>query len=140
MKVILPADGSDFTKKALAFLVTHENLCGPTDELLVLNVQPPMPPRVKSIVGATAVKDYHREEAERVLSPIEKFLKRHRISYRVQWVVGHAAAEILKATQREEAHMIVMGTHGHGLLGTVVMGSVAQRVVAEAEVPVLLVK
>lgn len=140
MKIILPADGSEFTKKALAFLVTHENLCGPSDELLVLNVQAPMPPRVKTMVGANTVKDYHREEAERVLNPIEKFLKRHRISYRVQWAVGHAAAEILKAAKKEEAHMIVMGTHGHGLLGTVVMGSVAQRVVSEADVPVLLVK
>lgn len=140
MKIILPADGSDFTKKALAFLVTHENLCGPSDEVLVLNVQAPMPPRVKTMVGANTVKDYHREEAERVLSPIEKFLTRHRLNYRVQWAVGHPATEILKAAKKEGAHMIIMGTHGHGLLGTVVMGSVAQRVVSEADVPVLLVK
>jgi nucleotide-binding universal stress UspA family protein len=36
--------------------------------------------------------------------------------------------------------MVVMGTHGHGLLGTAVMGSVAQRVVVDSDVPVLLVK
>jgi len=36
--------------------------------------------------------------------------------------------------------MIVMGTHGHGLLGRALMGSVAQKVVAETDVPVLLVK
>jgi nucleotide-binding universal stress UspA family protein len=36
--------------------------------------------------------------------------------------------------------MIVMGTRGHGLLGRAVMGSVAQRVLIDAEVPVLLVK
>ena len=40
----------------------------------------------------------------------------------------------------EKAHLIVMGTHGHGLLGRAVMGSVAQRVLTEAELPVLLVK
>jgi nucleotide-binding universal stress UspA family protein len=33
-----------------------------------------------------------------------------------------------------------MGTHGHGLLGRAVMGSVAQRVLTESDAPVLLVK
>lgn len=46
----------------------------------------------------------------------------------------------MDAAHREKAHLIVMGTHGHGLLGRVLMGSVAQRVVADCDVPVLLVK
>ena len=33
-----------------------------------------------------------------------------------------------------------MGTHGHSPIGQMLMGSVAQRVVAECDVPVLLVK
>ena len=140
MKILFPADGSKYTKKALAFLVTHENFCGPDDQLLVLNVQPPMPPRVKGMVGASAVNQYHQEEAARVLDPIEKFLKRHRLNHTVRSVVGLAAQEIIKAVIKEEAHMVVMGTHGHGLLGRAMMGSVAQRVVTDSPVPVLLVR
>lgn len=140
MKMILPADGSDYTKKALAFLVTHENLCGPDDELLVLNVQAAMPPRVKRMVGAAAVQGYHQSEAQRVLDPIERFLKRHPLHYSCHWTVGHPATEILKTAEKEKAHMIVMGTHGHGMLGSAVMGSVAQRVVSDAQIPVLLVR
>lgn len=140
MKIILPADGSDFTKKALAYLMTHENLCGPNDELVVLNVQAPMPPRVKRMVGSASVNNYHEEEAKRVLDPIERFLKRHSVHYTCRWTVGVPSQEILKAIGKEKAHMVVMGTHGHGLLGTAIMGSVAQRVVADADVPVLLVK
>ena len=41
MKIVFAADGSASTKKALAFLVTHESLAGADDELFVLNVQPP---------------------------------------------------------------------------------------------------
>jgi nucleotide-binding universal stress UspA family protein len=140
MKFLMAVDGSSYTKKALAFLVTHEGLCGPSDELLVLNVQAPMPSRVKRMVGASTVNDYYADEAGKVLKPIERFLAKHKLNSKAFWVIGTAANEVLNATRREKAHMIVMGTRGHGLLGRAVMGSVAQRVLTDAEVPVLLVK
>ncbi len=140
MKILFAADGSKYTKKALAFLVTHESLAGPDGEVVVLNVQAPVPGRVRSMLGAAEVAAYHAEESQKVLAPIERFLKRHKIAFKTAGVVGAPTAEILRATKREKAHMIVMGTHGHGLLGRAVMGSVAQRVVTDADVPVLLVK
>ena len=140
MKILFAADGSKYTKKALAFLVNHDSLAGASDELVVLNVQMPFPGRVKTMVGSATVAAYHKDEAEKVLSPIEKLLKRHKLKFRVTTVVGAPAAEIVRAAQREKAHMIVMGTLGLGLLGRAVMGSVAQRVVADSDVPVLLVK
>ena len=140
MKIVFAADGSACTKKALAFLVNHQNLAGADDELFVFNVQPPLPPSVALMVRSEAADDSHRDEANKVLDPIKLFLDRHPIRYRCDWVVGSPAEEIVKVTRREQAHMIVMGTHGHGLLGRIVMGSVAQRVVADCDVPVLLVK
>jgi nucleotide-binding universal stress UspA family protein len=139
MKVLLAADGSKFTKKALAFLVTNDSLCS-GDELVVLHVQPPVPPRVKTMLGAAVVRDYHRDEARKVLDPIERFLKRHDIRFTTTWLVGPPVDEILAAARRSKAQLIAMGTHGHGLLGRVLMGSVAQRVLAGSTVPVLLVK
>ena len=52
MKVLLAADGSKYTKKALAFLVNHESLVNSNDELFVLNVQLPVPGRVTSMLGS----------------------------------------------------------------------------------------
>lgn len=140
MKVLLAVDGSQYTKKALAFLVTHENLCGPTDELHVLHVQLPVPARVKTMLGAREVAAYHAEEAAKVLAPIERFLQKHAIPFSASWLVGSPPKEILLAAKRDMAHLVVMGTHGHGLLGRALMGSIAQRVVTDCEVPVLLVK
>ena len=140
MKVLFAADGSKYTKKALAFLVTHESLAGPEDELVILHVQAPVPPRVKGLLGAAAVNAYHEDEAQKVLKPIEAFLKRHKLRSSTRWKVGSPAEEIIRACAKDKAHMIVMGTHGHGLFGRALMGSVAQRVVTDSEVPVLLVK
>lgn len=139
MKIVVAADGSPFTKKALAYLVTNPHVLG-DGELLVLNVQPPLPPHVESYISSQTVAAYHRDEATRVLAPVEEFLKRHPVKYQARWVVGIAADEILQASRDPEVRMIVMGTHGYGALGRLVMGSVAQKVVAAAEVPVLLVK
>jgi len=66
--------------------------------------------------------------------------KRHDLAFSSRWIVGHPAKEILAAAKREKAHVIVMGTHGHGLFGRALMGSVAQNVVTDCEIPVLLVK
>lgn len=140
MKILFAADGSSYTKKALAFLVAHESLVGRDGELVVLHVQPAIPPRVKTMVGAGAVHEYHKLESQEVLSPIEEFLRRHELRFSARWVVGSPGDEIVKAAQQEKAHLIVMGTHGHGLLGRALMGSVAQNVLAASEVPVLLVK
>jgi nucleotide-binding universal stress UspA family protein len=140
MRILLAVDGSKFTKKALAFLVTHETLAGPDAELVVLNVQPAVSPRVKTMLGAATVHAWHREEAEKVLQPIERFLNRHDIPFRASWVAGAPAMQIVQAARREKVHMLVMGTHGHGLLGRALLGSVAQRVVADVDVPVLLVQ
>jgi len=140
MRVFLAVDGSTFTKKALAFLVTHETLMGPDAELIVLNVQVAVSPRVKTMLGAATVHAWHAEEAGKVLDPIRRFLSRHKIPFRASWVAGTPATQIAQAAKREKVHMVVMGTHGHGLLGRALLGSVAQRVVADVEVPVLLVK
>jgi nucleotide-binding universal stress UspA family protein len=139
MKIVLAADGGKFTKKALGFLVNHEGLAE-GGELLVLNVQAPLPPRVKTMVGARAVADYQREEARRVLEPIERFLARRDLPFKCKWLVGNAAGEIVRAAQDSKAQLIVMGTHGHGLVGRALMGSVAQKVLVASTVPVLLVK
>jgi nucleotide-binding universal stress UspA family protein len=140
MKIVLAADGSSYTKKALAFLVTHSEIAGGDGHVVVVNVQPAVPPRVKSMVGANAVNDYHADEAAKVLKPIEKFLQRHDIAYTARWTVGNPGQEIVKAAKKEKAQLVVMGTHGHGILGRALLGSVAQNVLTECDIPVMLVK
>ena len=140
MKILFAADGSNHTRKALAFLVTHLEMLGSDGQVAVVHVQPMMPPRVTAMVGATAVHEYHRDEAEKVLAPIEQFLKKHEVAFTTKWVVGTPGVEIVKSAHGEHAHMVLMGTHGHGLLGRALMGSVAQNVLSECDMPVLLVK
>lgn len=112
----------------------------PEDELFIVNVQATIPPRVKAMVGAAAVTGYHEEEAAKVLDPITKLLKRKGLNATCEWRTGEPSQQIMEAVKRHKAHLIVMGTHGYGALGRAVMGSIAQRVLHDADVPVLMVK
>ena len=140
MKVLFAADGSSFTQKALKFLVASKNLLGPDDELLVLHVQDAISAQIERKLGSAEVTAYQAKQADVVLKPIKKYLEKHAIKHRCLWVAGAAAGQIIASSKRERVQMIVMGAHGHGLLSRMFMGSVAQKVLAESEIPVLLVK
>ena len=140
MKILLAADGSNFTKKALTFLVVNKNLLAAGDELVILNVQDAISAQIERKLGSAEVTAYQTKQADAVFKPIKKFLDKHAINYRCLWVAGAAANQIIETSQRERVQMIVMGLHGHGLLSRLFMGSVAQKVLVESDVPALLVK
>lgn len=54
-------------------------------------------------------------------------------------VVGEAASTILDLAEQDKCDLIVMGTHGRRGLPRLLLGSVAQKVVARAPCPVLTI-
>ncbi|MFM8576392.1 MAG: universal stress protein [Limnohabitans sp.] len=140
MKILLAVDGSAHTKKMLAYLVTHEELLAPSNSFTLMTVPPQLPPRARSMVGKETVESYQREEAEKVLGPASQFLMRHGINPKSVAKVGHAGETLCKAANAGGFDLVVMGSHGHGVFGNLVMGSVATQVLSQSKVPVLLVR
>jgi nucleotide-binding universal stress UspA family protein len=140
MKVLLAVDGSDDTKKMLAYLATHEDILGKKPELFVLNVQVKVPPRVAKHVGKAVLNDYYRHNAEAVLAPISKFLTRHDADFDTLQYFGAPAEGILKISEEKNVDLIVMGSRGHTSMKAMLLGSVAQKVLSESKVPVLLIR
>lgn len=54
-------------------------------------------------------------------------------------VVGTPVDQILGCVADERIDLVVLGTHGRGMVGHLLLGSVAERVVRRAPVPVLTV-
>ncbi|MCB2001791.1 MAG: universal stress protein, partial [Rhodoferax sp.] len=90
MKILLAVDGSAYTKKMLAYLVTHKETFGGDNSFTLFTVQPAIPPRARAALGKDVIDQYQLDEAERVLSPVTKFLIRHDIDAKTAWKVGHA--------------------------------------------------
>ena len=55
-------------------------------------------------------------------------------------VVGEPVFEICQAVGREQADLIIMGSHGRTGLAHVLLGSVAERVIRHASCPVLVAR
>ena len=140
MNIPLAVDGRTYTKRMLAYLATHSELFATGNDYTVLTVQPQLPPRARAAVGKAVVDQYQLEEAEKVLAPVTKFLLRHGIDAKTTWKVGHAGDTIAKFAESGKFDLLVMGSHGHGTLANLVMGSVATAVLAHCKVPVLLVR
>lgn len=140
MKILLAVDGSTYTKKMLAYLATHRELFTAGSDFTVLTVRPVLPPRAVSMAGRDLVDSYHLEEAERVLAPVSKFLLRHGIDAKTSWKTGSIGVTIAKFAQSGKFDLVIMGSHGHGSLVNMVMGSVATQVLSQCDVPVLLVR
>ncbi len=140
MKILLAVDGSAYTKKMLAYLATHAELFSPDNEYTVLTVQLAVPPRARAAVGKEVVDNYHKDEAEKIMAPVDKFLVRHGITAKSVWKVGHVGETIGKFADDGKFDLLVMGSHGHGTFVNLVLGSVATKVLANSNIPVLLVR
>ena len=140
MKTIFATDLSKYSERARTFLVNNEDLTGAQYDLFVPKLQVPVMTRVQRLFNAAVTRVCQREDGGKVLAPIRKFVGRHAHAYCCAWVAGSPAAQIVKASTRQHARLIVMGTHAQGFLGRAPMGTAAHRVVTDSEVPVLSAK
>jgi len=141
MKILIAVDGSSHTRKAIDYLARHRGMFVEGNELVMVHVCVGVPGHVARHLSKGVISDYYAEETAKVIEPLEAQLAEHNITnYTIDRRHGHAAEEIIKAATSLGAELIVMGTHGHGILGRALMGSVATKVVSETDVSVLLVQ
>jgi len=140
MKILLPVDGSEFTKRTLAYIAAHDELLGKGHEYVAVTVVPPIPVHAARFLDRATLDEYAKEQAEEVLKPITEFAAQQGWNFRSTHVAGHAADAIAALADKEKPGLIVMGTHGRSSFGNVVLGSVANGVLARCKVPVLLIR
>ena len=140
MKILVPVDGSPFTKRMLAYLAAHDEWLGEAHAYTLLYVAPAVPARAASVIDKDLLKSYYVEEAEKVFKPIRSFFAKQKLKADFVAKVGPAADTIATAATKGKFDLLMMGSHGHGLLGSLVLGSVTTRVMAQCGVPVLIVR
>ncbi|ADU37568.1 UspA domain-containing protein [Variovorax paradoxus EPS] len=141
MKILIAVDGSAYTRKALDYLVANRTMFVDGHELIVVHVCTGISGHVTRHLSKEVVNEYYAEESAKVLDPVKALLAEKGIgNYTIDKRHGHPAEEILKSATATHAELIVLGTHGHGIFGRALMGSVATKVIGETDISVLLVQ
>jgi len=140
MKILLAVDGSDYTRKMLDYVCSHRTLFDASHEYVLFYAQSPLPPHARQHLAHSLVQDYYHDEAEKVLEPALAQLASGGLKATKQWKTGMAGETIAAVAEEGKYDMVIMGTHGHGSLARLVMGSVTTQVLAHCGVPVLLIR
>lgn len=140
MKILLLTDGSARSVDAARWLSKHAADYREPPAIHLLHVHPPLPyPRAGEVVGRAAVEKYQRELSEEALAPASGVLRAAGLEFHPAWVVGEVGPAVADYVDKGGFELVVMGTHGHGSLLNLALGSVATKCIATLRVPVLVV-
>ena len=140
MKILVAVDGSPFTKRMLAYLAEHQEWLGPTHSYTVLTVVPAVPSRAAAALERNVLKEHYAEESEKVLKPVRSFFEQQQINADYVGKVGSAGDVIAEVAEQGKFDLVMLGSHGHGTLGKLVLGSVSTKVMAHCTTPVLIIR
>jgi nucleotide-binding universal stress UspA family protein len=140
-RVLVPLDQSPAAEQAVA---AARNLIEDEGECLLLTVIDPSPLMnvapvpfglIPELVVDTEMKETTRLYLERMARRLRRLGARARTAVRV---AGNVALEILDEARRERVDAIVVTTHGVGGVRRFLLGSVVDKLVRGADVPVLV--
>jgi len=140
-RILVAIDGSDGALRALDFAAKQAGYA-PAAELHVLTIQPAAAANTawEIYVSAERLQQIAAERSHEILESAAERLKGASFGVKLEQLTGEPAETIARRAVELDCESIVMGTHGLGKLGVLIMGSVAQRVLHHAIVPVTLVK
>lgn len=139
-RILLPLDGSTLAEQALPHAVAQAECFGA--ELILLRVVEPIMP-TDVVVPREAI----RRAEERTKALTQEYLERvaarvreRGIPVQIVTIEGFPYVQIVQFAEANQIDLIVLCTRGRSGVSRWLMGSVADRVVRGAKVPVLLVQ
>ena len=141
-KIVVPTDGSAWSERAIPYAVDFARIGG--GEVILLHIfTPPMHEFVDSlaIAGEYELANRIREEIKQHLLGLRNEVRAENVDCRLHIIDAVGVGQnIIEYVEQEKADMVVMTTHGHSGLARLVFGSVANKVMHDINVPVLVIR
>lgn len=140
LKVLLAVDGSESSLHAVAHVIRRAAATQGEFQVHLVNVQHPLHGSVSTFIDAAQIKQYHHDEGLKALARARDMLNAAGVAYLHHLFVGEPADVIARYAKEQGCEEIVIGSRGLSGITSLLMGSVATKVIHLAEMPVLLVK
>jgi nucleotide-binding universal stress UspA family protein len=143
-KLMVPLDGSELAECVFPHVEAFMKGFNLSDVILVRVVEPEMP----SYHGETRIDPeiMARREAERqssakdYLNKVANRLKHEGTAVRAEVLVGRVTESLSDYAEKHDIEIILIATHGRSGVTRWVRGSVADKILRSANVPVLMVR
>lgn len=140
-KILVPVDGSDNALRAVHYAVQaakeHKSA---SVHLVMVQPEPVVYGEIALYVDRSKVEQMQRDHAQTLLKPAVDIATAAGVRFTQEILIGDVASSVVRRADELECNLIVMGTRGLGVLGSLVLGSVATKVVHLTKLPVTLVK
>ena len=133
----------DFSEHANAVLEWAGHLAAEHGSRIVLFHAYHLPVEFQQLEGAYLPPDFWanvKAEAEESLDGYAETLRKRGVEVKAVVSEGYAATAIVDEVEKQDADLVVIGTHGLSGLKHLLLGSIAERVVQKAPCAVLTVK
>lgn len=137
MKILVPLDGSDFSRGTLAFLASRKTFLADHPALDLIDVQPALPARAGALMSEEALAGYYEEESANAFEASGTVPESRVVRTAL---VGHPAEVIAREAEERGADLIVMGSHGMSGFSELLFGSVTMGVLARSHIPMLVLR
>lgn len=145
MKILLATDGSDFSKKAVKTVCA--DFAGKVDAFRIVSVFEAFAPMAAEPFAVSAeyyqqLEKAAKEQAEGFAKEAEQELRKvfPDAEFTTQVVMGSPNRVIVDSAAEFGTDLIVVGSHGRGFWGRVMLGSVSDAVLHHAPCSVLVVR
>lgn len=140
-KLLVPFDSSECAARALTHAIALVREAPGSSLVIVHAHEPPMAyPPVAAYLPEEKARAFERLHSEDILRPAVELAKAGGVRYTTEVLEGDIGRVIADRARTLACVGIVMGTHGRGAIGSLIMGSVARKVVHLSSVPVTLVR
>ncbi len=145
-KIMVPLDGSKLAECVLPHVDTIVKGCVAPEVVLVQAVEPIAIPygretaEIASLEQLKAFEVHNKVEAEKYLRKTAVRLNKAGISAKGNVIYGKAAEALTEFANKNGIDLIVIATHGRSGVSRWVWGSVADRILHSASVPILMVR
>ena len=139
-RILSPVDFSDTSEHALSYAIDLASRLGADVQLVHVYQIPAYALPDGALIAQPDYIAKLTDELQRELDDLVRRFSGHEVKLEGHLVQGVPYVEITRVAKEKGADMIVMGTHGRTGLKHLLLGSVAERVVRTAEVPVLTVR
>jgi len=139
-KILFPVDLTDNCTKILPYVLSMAEKYG--SQICLLHVVEDIARWGIGYMPHPSMKSLQEEAQTAAEKALDKLCNQDMQScpnFKRVLVSGDPATEILKAVDKEEIDLIIMGTHGRKGLEHTIFGSVAENVVKKSPVPITVV-